>query len=53
MENRKCNKSCEDCTFPCCKSGENLMPITCQELEEMGYVICEDFTTIPIESQDK
>lgn len=43
--NKKCNKSCKDCTFPCINQGGNLTPITSEQLEQMGYIICDNFTT--------
>lgn len=52
MEDTKCNKSCKNCTFSCCKKGENLIPITQEELWEMGYIICDDFITEPIQNQE-
>ena len=52
MEDTKCDNSCVNCTFACSLCGKKLIPITYEELRKMGYIICEDFTTIPIGDQD-
>lgn len=35
--------NCNNCSFPCFRSGTDLKPITYEELEKMGYIICEDY----------
>lgn len=44
-------KNCNQCTFPCYRSGDNLIPITNNDLKNMGYILCDDYTTLPIEEQ--
>lgn len=41
----KCNnvKTCQKCKYPCVNQGENLKPITIDELRKKGYVLCEDY----------
>ncbi len=51
MENVKqkirdyCNnvKTCKKCKYPCANQGENLKPITIDELREKGYVLCDEY----------
>lgn len=45
----KCEKNCKDCQYPCFKSGKDLKPISHEELEELGYIICDDWTDKDIE----
>lgn len=42
----ECNitKNCKNCDYPCINQGEDLKPITTEELSEMGYIICDDYT---------
>ncbi len=40
----KNKKICKKCKYPCVNNGDNLKPITIDELREMGYVLCEDYT---------
>ncbi len=40
----KKQKNCKRCKYPCVDNGENLKVITINELREMGYVLCEDYT---------
>ncbi len=40
----KKQKNCKKCKYPCVNNGDNLKPITIDELREMGYVLCEDYT---------
>ena len=46
MSNKtECEKNCMICEYPCINAKqENLKPITERELQQMGYIICEDFT---------
>ncbi len=45
-------KNCNQCTFPCYMVGDSkLIPITIEELRKMGYTLCDDYTTLPIEEQ--
>ncbi len=41
----KCNnmKTCKTCKYPCVNQGENLKPITIDELREKGYVLCDEY----------
>lgn len=45
MDTCKENKNCEKCKYPCINSGEDLKPITVDELRKMGYILCEEYTT--------
>lgn len=48
MANRKyikCDKSCKNCKYPCVYNGEDLQPITVDELKDLGFVLCEEYTT--------
>ncbi len=40
-----CNngETCKKCKYPCVNQGENLRPITIDELREKGYILCEDY----------
>lgn len=40
----KCDKSCKNCKYPCVYNGENLKPITADELQDLGFVLCEEYT---------
>ncbi len=37
------DKNCKNCKCPCTNQGENLKPITIDELRSMGYVLCEEY----------
>lgn len=40
-----CNngESCKKCKYPCVNQGENLKPITIDQLRYLGYVLCEEY----------
>lgn len=44
QKNIKCDKSCKNCKYPCVNSGEDLKPITIEELRNIGFVLCEEYT---------
>ncbi len=35
--------TCKKCKYPCANQGENLKPITVNELREKGYVLCDEY----------
>lgn len=37
------DKNCKNCKYPCANQGENLKPITIDELHGMGYVLCAEY----------
>lgn len=43
QRNIKCD-NCKKCKYPCVNSGEGLKPITIEELRDIGFVLCEDYT---------
>lgn len=44
QKNIKCDKSCKNCKYPCINNGEDLKPITIEELRNIGFVLCEEYT---------
>jgi len=36
-------RTCDKCQYPCVNNGEDLKPITVDELRKMGYILCEDY----------
>ena len=44
QKNIKCDKSCKNCKYPCVNSGGDLKPITIEELRNIGFVVCEEYT---------
>lgn len=40
----KSGENCKKCNYPCANQGENLKPITIDELRNMGYILCEEYT---------
>ncbi len=35
--------TCKKCKYPCVNQGEDLKPITIDELRERGYVLCDEY----------
>lgn len=35
--------NCKKCKYPCVNQGENLKPITIDDLRAAGYVLCDDY----------
>jgi len=44
QKNINCDKSCKNCKYPCANNGEDLKPITIEELRDIGFVLCEEYT---------